>query len=84
VADLATPKGIRGCGYNQLPFLVGHIARIAIISPLIPPGKSGEGKRTVIMRGVVNGLMYATCCGHSARDSCLFTSVPPSNQGHHS
>ena len=26
--------------------------------PLIPPGKSGGGKRTVIMREVVNGLMY--------------------------
>ena len=30
-----------------------------LIVPLIPPGKSGGGKRTVIMREVVNGLMYA-------------------------
>ena len=29
-----------------------------LIVPLIPPGKSGGGKRTVIMREVVNGLMY--------------------------
>ena len=29
-----------------------------LIEPLIPPGKSGGGKRTVIMREVVNGLMY--------------------------
>ena len=29
-----------------------------LMVPLIPPGKSGGGKRTVIMREVVNGLMY--------------------------
>ena len=28
-----------------------------LIVPLIPPGKSGGGKRTVIMREVVNGLI---------------------------
>ena len=28
-----------------------------LIVRLIPPGKSGGGKRTVIMREVVNGLM---------------------------
>ena len=28
------------------------------VEPLIPPGRRGGGKRTVIMREVVNGLMY--------------------------
>ena len=28
-----------------------------LVEPLIPPGKTGDGKRTVIMREVVNGLM---------------------------
>ena len=30
----------------------------ALVEPLIPPGKTGGGKRRVIMREVVNGLMY--------------------------
>ncbi len=29
-----------------------------LVEPLIPPGKRGGDKRTVIMREVVNGLMY--------------------------
>jgi len=29
-----------------------------LVEPLIPPGKTGGGKRTVIMREVMNGLMY--------------------------
>jgi transposase len=29
-----------------------------LVAPLIPPGKSGGGKRRVIMREIVNGLMY--------------------------
>ena len=29
-----------------------------LVEPLIPPGKTGGGRRTVIMREVVNGLMY--------------------------
>src|SRR5258707_12108217 len=29
-----------------------------LVEPLIPPGKTGGGKRTVIMRGGGNGLMY--------------------------
>ena len=29
-----------------------------LVKPLIPPGKPGGRKRTVIMREVVNGLMY--------------------------
>jgi hypothetical protein len=30
-----------------------------LVEPLIPPGKTGGGKRTVIMREVVNGLIDA-------------------------
>ena len=30
----------------------------ALIEPLIPPAKRGGGKRTVVMREVVNGVMY--------------------------
>src|ERR1035441_9076193 len=29
-----------------------------LVEPLIPPGRRGGGKRTVIMREVMNGLMY--------------------------
>ena len=35
----------------------------ALIEPLIPPDKSGGGKRTVNMREVVNGLMYVLSTG---------------------
>jgi transposase len=34
-----------------------------LIEPMIPPGKSGGGKRTVIMREVVNGFMYVLSTG---------------------
>ena len=36
----------------------------ALIEPMIPPAKSGGGKRTVNMREVVNGVMYvlSTSC----------------------
>lgn len=34
-------------------------AEWALIEPLIPPAKRGGGKRTVVMRAVVNRLMYA-------------------------
>src|SRR6266850_1371862 len=34
-----------------------------LVEPLIPPGKAGGGKRTVIMREVVNGLMYILSTG---------------------
>jgi transposase len=33
-----------------------------LIKPLIPPAKRGGGKRTVVMREVVNGLMYVRLC----------------------
>ena len=38
-----------------------------LMVPLIPPGKSGGGKRTVIMREVVNGLMYVLSTGRQWR-----------------
>ena len=34
-----------------------------LVEPLIAPGKTGGGKRTVIMREVVNGLMYILSTG---------------------
>jgi transposase len=39
-----------------------------LVEPLIPPGKTGGGKRTVIMREVVNGLMYILSTGCQWRD----------------
>src|SRR3989442_8751784 len=40
------------------------------VEPLIPPGKAGGGKRTVIMREVVNGLMYILSTG------CQWRAIP--------
>ena len=40
-----------------------------LIEPLIPPGKPGGDKRTVIMREVVNGLMYVL--SSTIRRECL-------------
>ena len=34
-----------------------------LVEPLIPPGKRGGDKHTVIMREVVNGLMYILSTG---------------------
>src|SRR3979490_2743483 len=41
-----------------------------LVEPLIPPGKTGGGKRTVIMREVVNGLMYVLSTG------CQWRAIP--------
>ena len=44
-----------------------------LVEPLIPPGKTGGGKRTVIMREVVNGLMYISrpaVSGARSRETC--------------
>ena len=41
-----------------------------LAEPLIPPGKTGGGKRTVIMREVVNGLMYILSTG------CQWRAIP--------
>src|SRR5258708_31081872 len=41
-----------------------------LIERLIPPGKTGGGKRTVILREVVNGLMYILSTG------CQWRAIP--------
>ena len=35
----------------------------ALAAPLIPPGKTGGGKRTVNLREVINGVMYILSTG---------------------
>jgi len=42
----------------------------ALIEPEIPPAKRGGGKRTVIMREAVNGLMYVLSTG------CQWRAIP--------
>jgi transposase len=42
----------------------------ALIAPIIPPAKRGGGKRTVIIREVVNGLMYVLSSG------CQWRAIP--------
>lgn len=42
----------------------------ALIEPLIPPSKSGGGRRRVDMREVVNGLMYVLSTG------CQWRAIP--------
>ena len=41
-----------------------------LVEPLIRPGKTGGGKRTVNMREVVNGLMYILSTG------CQWRAIP--------
>jgi len=41
-----------------------------LVECLIPPGKRGGDKRTVIMREVVNGLMYIPSTG------CQWRAIP--------
>jgi transposase len=41
-----------------------------LVEPLIPPGRRGGGKRTVIMREVINGLMYVLSTG------CQWRAIP--------
>ncbi len=42
----------------------------ALVEPLIPPGKRGGGKRTVVMRNVMNGIMYILSTG------CQWRAIP--------
>lgn len=42
----------------------------ALVEPLIPPGKRGGGKRTVVMRNVVDGVMYILSTG------CQWRAIP--------
>jgi transposase len=41
-----------------------------LVEPLIPPGRRGGDKRTVIMREIVNGLMYILSTG------CQWRAIP--------
>jgi transposase len=45
-------------------------AELELVEPLIPPGKRGGGKRTVVMREVMNGLMYILATG------CQWRAIP--------
>src|ERR1700680_781905 len=51
-----------------------------LVEPLIPPGKTGGGKRTVIMREVVNGLMYILSTGCQWR--AIPKDLPPKSSVH--
>ena len=42
----------------------------ALVGPLIPPAKRGGNKRTVVIREVVNGLMYVLSTG------CQWRAIP--------
>ena len=42
----------------------------ALVEPLIPPARRGGGKRTVVMRNVVDGLMYILSTG------CQWRAIP--------
>ena len=42
----------------------------ALVEPLIPPGKRGGGKRTVVTREVMNGVMYVLSTG------CQWRAIP--------
>ena len=52
----------------------------ALVGPLIPPGKTGGGKRTVDLRQVVNGLMYILSTGCQWR--ALPKDLPPRSTVH--
>jgi transposase len=42
----------------------------ALVEPLIPPAKRGGGKRTVVVRNVVDGVMYVLSTG------CQWRAIP--------
>jgi transposase len=46
-----------------------------LIEPLIPPAKRGGGKRTVVMREVMNGVIYVLSTGCQWR--CIPKDLPP-------
>jgi len=52
----------------------------ALVRPLIPPGKTGGGKRRVIIREVVNGLMYVLSTGCQWR--AIPKDLPPKSSVH--
>jgi transposase len=52
----------------------------AVLEPLIPPGKTGGNKRTVVLRQVVNGVMYILSTGCQWR--YLPKDLPPRSTVH--
>jgi len=52
----------------------------ALVEPTIPPAKRGGGKRTVVMREVVNGVMYILSTGCQWR--ALPKDLPPRSTVH--
>ena len=52
----------------------------ALVEPKIPPAKRGGGKRTVVMREVVNGVMYILSTGCQWR--ALPKDLPPRSTVH--
>ena len=52
----------------------------ALVEPLISPAKPGGGKRTVVMREVVNGVMYVLSTGCQWR--ALPKDLPPRSTVH--
>ncbi|MGB7918056.1 MAG: IS5 family transposase [Rhodomicrobium sp.] len=52
----------------------------ALVEPMIPPAKRGGGKRTVVMREVVNGVMYILSTGCQWR--ALPKDLPPRSTVH--
>jgi len=51
-----------------------------VIAPLIPPGKSGGGKRRVVLRDIMNGVMYVLSTGCQWR--YLPKDLPPRSTVH--
>src|SRR5258708_22660048 len=51
-----------------------------LVESLIPPGKTGGGQRTVIMREVVNGPMYVLSTGRQWR--AIPKEPPPENSAY--
>ena len=52
----------------------------ALVEPMIPPAKRGGGKRSVVMRDVVNGVMYILSTGCQWR--ALPKDLPPRSTVH--
>src|SRR3974377_1363771 len=52
----------------------------ALVEPMIPPARRGGGKRTVVMRDVVNGVMYILSTGCQWR--ALPKDLPPRSTVH--
>ena len=51
-----------------------------LVEPVIPPGKRGGRKRAVVMREVLNGLMYVLSAGCQWR--AMPKDLPPSSTVH--